>query len=209
MAGERRMFRALGGVDGGSAVPPGEAAEALRAEFDRVFALKASLHDEAEAPVSPTGRRTTADAEAKLRTLVASVEGASRFAIRLGLLDPGQVRAIWSEAIGRGLYDGWDGGQSAYAVGLGGAAGQRPQAAADRGWPGRGRVVPLPKLGSVSPKTHQRQPSPGVVALARLRSLFLYLWSVPRLRSAAWGVSRRAPAPRWPSSPAVHLPTLA
>jgi hypothetical protein len=77
MAGERRMFRALGGVDTGSAVPRGEAAEALRAEFERVFALKASLQGEAEAPVSPTGRRTTADAEAKLRTLVASVEGAS------------------------------------------------------------------------------------------------------------------------------------
>ena len=123
--GERRMFRALGGVDTGSAVPPGEAADALRAEFERAFALKASLQDEAEAPVSPTGRRTTADAEAKLRTLVASVEGASRFAIRLGLLDPGQVRAIWSEAIGRGLYDGWDGGQSAYAVGLGGVEGHR------------------------------------------------------------------------------------
>jgi len=75
MAGERRMFRALGGVDTGSAVPPGEAAEALRAEFERAFALKASLQDEAQAPVSPTGRRTTADAEAKLRTLVASVEG--------------------------------------------------------------------------------------------------------------------------------------
>jgi hypothetical protein len=121
--GERRLFRALGGVDTGSAVPPGQAAEALRAGFDRVFALKASLRDEAEAPVSPTGRRTTADAEAKLRTLVASVEGASRFATRLGLLNPGQVRAIWSEAISRGLYDGWDGGQSAYAVGVGGAEG--------------------------------------------------------------------------------------
>jgi hypothetical protein len=125
MAGERRMFRALGGVDTGSAVPPGEAAEALRAEFERVFALKASLRDEAEAPVSPTGRRTTADAEAKLRTLVASVEGASRFAIRLGLLDPGQVRAIWSEAIGRGLYDGWDGGQSATPSGLAVRRGRR------------------------------------------------------------------------------------
>ena len=161
MAGERRMFRALGGVDTGSAVPPGEAAEALRAEFERAFALKASLQDEAQAPVSPTGRRTTADAEAKLRTLVASVEGASRFAIRLGLLDPGQVRAIWSEAIGRGLYDGWDGGQSAYAVGLGGAQGvprlprspspgraasQRPQAAAEREWPGSGRITPLCRL---------------------------------------------------------------
>jgi hypothetical protein len=67
MAGERRMFRALGGVDTGSAVPPGEAAEALRAEFERAFALKESLQGEAEAPVSPTGRRTTADAEAKLR----------------------------------------------------------------------------------------------------------------------------------------------
>jgi hypothetical protein len=33
MAEERRMFRALGGVDKGSAVPPGEAAEGLRAEF--------------------------------------------------------------------------------------------------------------------------------------------------------------------------------
>jgi hypothetical protein len=41
--GERHMFRALGGVDTGSAVPPGEAAEALRAEFERAFALKASL----------------------------------------------------------------------------------------------------------------------------------------------------------------------
>jgi hypothetical protein len=123
MAGERRLFRALGGVDSGTAVPPGEAVEALRAEFERVFALKASLQDEAQAPVSPTGRRTTADAEAKLRTLVASMEGASRFAIRLGLLDPGQVRAIWSEAIGRGLYEGWDGGQSAYAVGFGGVEG--------------------------------------------------------------------------------------
>ena len=136
MAEERRRFRALGGVDKGSAVQPGEAAEALRAEFEHAFGLKASLRGEAEAPVSPTGRRTTADAEAKLRTLVASVEGASRFAIRLGLLDPGQVRAIWSEAIGRGLYEGWDGGQSAYAVGIGGAEGTPPlvrsQAPAER-----------------------------------------------------------------------------
>ena len=111
---EQRTFRALGGVDQGSLPPAGEVADALRAEFDRVFALKASLRGEAEAGVSPTGRRTTAQDEAKLRTLVASVEGASRFAIRLRLLSPAQVRALWAEAMARGLYDGWDAGQSAY-----------------------------------------------------------------------------------------------
>ena len=91
-----------------------EVADALRAEFERVFTLKASLRGEAEAGVSPTGRRTTAQDEAKLRTLVASVEGASRFAIRLRLLSPAQVRALWAEAMAKGLYDGWDAGQSAY-----------------------------------------------------------------------------------------------
>jgi hypothetical protein len=111
---EQRTFRALGGVDQGSLPPAGEVADALRAEFDRVFALKSSLRGEAQAAVSPTGRRTTAQDEAKLRTLVASVEGASRFAIRLRLLSPAQVRALWAEAMARGLYDGWDAGQSAY-----------------------------------------------------------------------------------------------
>jgi hypothetical protein len=111
---EQRTFRALGGVDQGDLPPPGEVAEALRAEFERVFTLKARLHGEAEAGVSPTGRRTTAQDEAKLRTLVASVEGASRLAIRLGLLGPAEVRALWAEAMDRGLYDGWDAGQSAY-----------------------------------------------------------------------------------------------
>src|SRR5215211_3826505 len=111
---EHRTFRALGGVDEGALPPAGEVADALRAEFDRVFALKSSLRGEAQAGVSPTGRRTTAQDEAKLRTLVASVEGASRFAIRLRLLSPAQVRALWAEAMAKGLYDGWDAGQSAY-----------------------------------------------------------------------------------------------
>jgi hypothetical protein len=111
---EQRTFRALGGVDQGALPPAGTASEALRAEFERVFTLKDRLHGEAEAGVSPTGRRTTAQDEAKLRTLVASVEGASRLAIRLGLLGPAEVRALWAEAMARGLYDGWDAGQSAY-----------------------------------------------------------------------------------------------
>ena len=123
---EQRTFRALGGVDRGALPPAGEVADALRAEFERVFTLKASLRGEAEAGVSPTGRRTTAQDEAKLRTLVASVEGASRFAIRLRLLSPAQVRALWAEAMDRGLYDGWDAGQSAYDQS---AAAAQPEAA--------------------------------------------------------------------------------
>jgi hypothetical protein len=123
VAEQQRTFRALGGVDEGTLPPAGEVADALRAEFDRVFTLKASLRGEAEAGVSPTGRRTTAQDEAKLRTLVASVEGASRFAIRLRLLSTGQVRALWAEAMANGLYDGWDAGQSAYGHAPPGAAG--------------------------------------------------------------------------------------
>ena len=111
---EHRTFRALGGVDQGALPPAGEVADALRAEFERVFTLKASLRGEADAGVSPTGRRTTAQDEAKLRTLVASVEGASRLAISLRLLSPAQVRALWAEAMAAGLYDGWEAGQSAY-----------------------------------------------------------------------------------------------
>jgi hypothetical protein len=102
-----RTFRALGGVDPGQPAPAGPAAEALQAEFERLFAVKAGLLGEARAGRSPTGRHSSAD-QAKLRALVASVEGASRFAIRLGLLTPGEVRALWSQAMARGLYDGWD-----------------------------------------------------------------------------------------------------
>ena len=129
----QRTFRALGGVDQGDQAPSGDAAaDALRQEFDRVLALKGSLRGEAEAAVSPTGRRTTASDEAKLRTLVASVEGASRFAIRLRLLSPGQVRALWAEAMAKGLFDGWDAGQSAYNHAEA-AAGAEVQAAAGAG----------------------------------------------------------------------------
>jgi hypothetical protein len=123
---EQRTFRALGGVDQGALPPAGEVADALRAEFERVFTLKSSLRGEAQAGVSPTGRHTTAQDEAKLRTLVASVEGASRLAIRLRLLTPAQVRALWAEAMAQGLYDGWDAGQSAYDRLTGGATSAPP-----------------------------------------------------------------------------------
>jgi len=157
MADEQRTFRALGGVDEGTLPPAGEVADALRAEFDRALVLKASLRGEAEAPVSPTGRRTTAADEAKLRTLVASVEGASRFAIRLRLLAPAQVRALWAEALRQGLYDGGDAGQSAYThaaaeaagrePGATGRAGGEPDPAADRLGPPAAREARDPVLG--------------------------------------------------------------
>jgi len=124
---EQRTFRALGGVDEGTLPPAGEVADALRAEFERVFTLKSSLRGEAEAGVSPTGRRTTAQDEAKLRTLVASVEGASRLAIRLRLLSPAQVRALWAEAMAAGLYDGWDDQSAATEGGAGPASGVPPE----------------------------------------------------------------------------------
>jgi hypothetical protein len=160
---EQRTFRALGGVDRGVRAPAGDAAaDALRQEFDRVLELKGSLRGEAEAAVSPTGRRATAGDEAKLRTLVASVEGASRFAIRLQLLTPGQVRALWAEAMAKGLFDGWDAGQSAYSHAAGaaeaasaeagaaeaGTAAAAPQAAAEVGpGPAEAATPPAPAEG--------------------------------------------------------------
>jgi hypothetical protein len=148
MAPEQRTFRALGGVDEGSLPPAGEVADALRAEFDRALALKASLRGEAEAGVSPTGRHTTAADEAKLRNLVASVEGASRFAIRLRLLTPSQVRALWAEAIRHGLYDGWDAGQSAYSPPAGPpAAGQAGPPEAREAGPPEAREAQDPVVG--------------------------------------------------------------
>jgi hypothetical protein len=152
---EQRTFRALGGVDEGTLPPAGEVADALRAEFDRVFTLKRGLQGEAEAAVSPTGRRTTAQDEAKLRTLVASVEGASRFAIRLRLLTPGQVRALWAEAMANGLYDGWDAGQSAYGHSppIGGATSAPSDWGTPRGSPGPPR--PTPPAGGAPPEVRR------------------------------------------------------
>ena len=57
---EQRTFRALGGVDQGALPPAGEVADALRAEFERVFTLKASLRTEADAGVSPMTRPSCA-----------------------------------------------------------------------------------------------------------------------------------------------------
>jgi hypothetical protein len=142
MTASERTFRALGGVDRGSLPPDGEAADALRAEFDRALSLADSLRG--EGGVSPTGRRSTAADEAKLRTLAASVEGASRFAIRLGLLTPAEVRALWAEAMGKGLFEGWEAGQSAY----GHPAADQPPVAGGADQAAQVREVKEPRLGA-------------------------------------------------------------
>ena len=82
-----------------------KATEVLKAEFDKALALKEKLAGEAAAGAEEKGRDPrTAE---KLRSLVASLEGMSRFAIAMGLLTPAENRAIWSEYMGKGLYEGW------------------------------------------------------------------------------------------------------
>jgi hypothetical protein len=82
-----------------------KASEVLKAEFAKALELKAKLAGEAAVGSEEKGRDPrTAD---KLRSLVASLEGMSRFAIAMGLLTPAENRAIWSEYMAKGLYEGW------------------------------------------------------------------------------------------------------
>ena len=75
----------------------------LRAEFDRAMELKTKLADEASFASEAKGRSPSE----KLRSIVASLEGMSRFAIQMGLLTPAENRALFSEYMGKGLYEGW------------------------------------------------------------------------------------------------------
>jgi hypothetical protein len=80
-----------------------KALEVLRAEFDKAIALKAKLVDEANFASEAKGR-TPAE---KLRSIVASLEGMSRFALAMGLLTPAENRSIFAEYMGKGLDEGW------------------------------------------------------------------------------------------------------
>ena len=75
---EQRTFRALGGVDRGALPPAGEVADALRAEFERVFTLKASLRGEADAddPVFRSRKGGALDPSAAWRIVKAAAERA-------------------------------------------------------------------------------------------------------------------------------------
>jgi hypothetical protein len=82
-----------------------KAVEVLKAEFDKALELKEKIAGEAVESSEQKGRDPR-QAE-KLRSLVASLEGMSRFAIAMGLLTPAENRGIWSEYMGKGLYEGW------------------------------------------------------------------------------------------------------
>jgi hypothetical protein len=80
-----------------------KAVEVLRAEFDKALELKTKLADEANFASEAKGRTPSE----KLRSIVASLEGMSRFAIAMGLLTPAENRAIYAEYMKKGLYEGW------------------------------------------------------------------------------------------------------
>jgi hypothetical protein len=78
----------------------------MRSEFKEALDMKAKLAVEGERGAKEKGREPTRQAE-KLRSIVARLEGMSRLAIRLGILTPAENRALWAEAIHKGLYEGW------------------------------------------------------------------------------------------------------
>jgi hypothetical protein len=107
-ADERPEPAPSGGAPGAPApvLTPERAREVLQAEFDRVLEMKGKLAAENAVGGREKGRDSTRGEE-KLRGLVASLEGMSRFALKLGLLAPADSRAMFADAMKRGLYDGW------------------------------------------------------------------------------------------------------
>ncbi len=75
----------------------GRALALLREEVDRLNAMRAELATEREhgAPA----------ASSRLDAFRARLEGASRFALRFGVITPNEVREIWHEAAQAGLID--------------------------------------------------------------------------------------------------------
>jgi hypothetical protein len=82
-----------------------KARKILKQEFKRALDLKAKLAT--EAGVSGAAKGRDANVAEKLRSIVASLEGMSRFALAMGLLTPAENRAIFADAMRKGLYEGW------------------------------------------------------------------------------------------------------
>ena len=82
------------------------ALELLKAEFARAFEMKEKL--KAEAAIG--GKEKDRDAKRmseRHRGIIASLEGMSRFALKMGLITPAQNRELFADAMKRGLYEGW------------------------------------------------------------------------------------------------------
>jgi hypothetical protein len=99
--------RELGVVGGAGATPERDPAGAelaeraldvLREEVERMSRLREQLEEEKRAGAPA---RTTA----RLDALAANIEGACRLALRIGILTPGEARAVWTEARAAGLHD--------------------------------------------------------------------------------------------------------
>ena len=70
----------------------------LREEVERMAAQRADFAGERE-------RGAPAKSSPRLDAMAARLEGASRFALRLGLVSPNEAREIWHEAAQAGLHD--------------------------------------------------------------------------------------------------------
>lgn len=70
----------------------------LREEIERMAAQRADFAEE-------QSRGAPAKASPRLDAMAARLEGASRFALRLGLLTPAEARQVWHEAAQAGLHD--------------------------------------------------------------------------------------------------------
>jgi hypothetical protein len=75
-----------------------QAVALLREEVARMAALRAEFATERErgAPAKPSPR---------LDGMAARLEGACRFALRMGLVSPNEAREIWAEAARAGVHD--------------------------------------------------------------------------------------------------------
>ncbi|MFP5225209.1 MAG: hypothetical protein ACLGH3_06625 [Actinomycetota bacterium] len=113
MSDQERMklggLRPLGSSEGreDEPVPPPEAPDALKqraremleSQFVEALVLKAKLLDE--------GGRDPEGTKVKIGALVASLEGASKLALKLGLIDVQTNKQLFADAMDRGLYEGW------------------------------------------------------------------------------------------------------
>lgn len=105
IAGLRPLGDPAGREDAAETAPeaPDELRAAARAlletQFVDALVLKAKLLDE--------GGRDPDAAKVRIAALVASLEGASRLALKLGLIDVPTNKQLFADAMSRGLYEGW------------------------------------------------------------------------------------------------------